>query len=47
MAIIASGLLAVAPETFKDKALRLSQRANKLRIIGLGAEIGMARHADL
>jgi hypothetical protein len=45
MTVIASELLAVAPETLKEKTLCLSHRANKFWIIGLGEEIGMARSA--
>jgi len=42
MTVIASELMAKAPESVKDKALDLMRRANKLKFLGLGAELGMA-----
>lgn len=42
MTVIAQTLIAAAPESLKDQAKGLFQRVNKLRILGLGAEVGMA-----
>jgi len=42
MTVIASELLAAAPVSIKDKARDLFGRANKLRFLGIGAEVGLA-----
>ncbi|NKN01169.1 NTPase KAP [Rhizobium leguminosarum bv. viciae] len=42
MSVIASELLEKAPETLKGKAKDLVSRANKLRFLGLGTELGLA-----
>ncbi|MFC4726519.1 KAP family P-loop NTPase fold protein [Glycocaulis abyssi] len=40
MSVIARSLYAAAPETLKDKAVGLIKRVNKLRLLGLAAEVG-------
>lgn len=42
MTVIAAELFAKAPESLRDKAIDLVKRADKLKFLGLGAEIGMA-----
>ncbi|ANP86043.1 hypothetical protein BA011_10095 [Rhizobium leguminosarum] len=42
MTVIASELMAQAPDNLKSKAVDLFKRVNKLRVLGLGVEVGMA-----
>ncbi|MFS8050606.1 P-loop NTPase fold protein [Rhizobium sp. BR 314] len=42
MTVIASQLLSAAPATLKEKALDLFRRTKKLRLLGLGLEVGLA-----
>ncbi|MGI3899891.1 MAG: KAP family P-loop NTPase fold protein [Janthinobacterium lividum] len=44
MAVIAKALYDAAPTTLKEKAASLYRRVNKLKILGLAAEAGMAAH---
>ena len=41
MTVIASKLMATAPESLKDKALDLVKRTNKLRLLGLGLDASL------
>lgn len=42
MTVISQTLIAAAPSDLKEQAKSLFQRVNKLRLLGLGAEVGMA-----
>ena len=42
MTVIAQHLMQASPENLKDKAIDLFHRANKIKFLGLGAEVGMA-----
>lgn len=42
MTVISQTLIAEAPSGLKEQAKSLFQRVNKLRLLGLGAEVGMA-----